>query len=76
MWIPEVGRTNFYDDNQNLVTTHPAGLFIINITNGKILQKYYFPENVVPYNYSFVNDIVLDEVNGYAYFTNTWGLGG
>lgn len=76
MWIPEVGRTNFYDENKSLITCHPAGLFVVNITSGKVLLKYYFPENVVSYNNSFVNDIVLDEVNGFAYFTNTWGSGG
>ena len=30
----------------------------------------------LPCYYSLLNDIVLDEVNGYAYFTNTWGSGG
>lgn len=76
MWIPEVGRTNFYDANPSLETSGPAGIFVVNITSGEVVLNYYFPENVVSYNSSFVNDIVLDEVNGYAYFSNTWGSGG
>lgn len=76
MWIPEVGRTNFYDANTALTTSGPAGIFVMNITDGSVLLNYYFPDSVVPYNNSFVNDIVLDEQNGYAYFSNTWASGG
>ena len=76
MWIPEVGRTNFFDANPSLVTSAPAGIFVVNISDGSVLLNYYFPDSVVPYNNSFVNDIVLDEENGFAYFTNTWGSGG
>lgn len=76
MWIAEVGRTNFYDANPTLVTTGKAGIIVVNISTGAVLDTYYFPESVVSYNSSFVNDIVLDEVHGYAYLTDTWGDGG
>jgi hypothetical protein len=76
MWIAEVGRTNFYDANPSLVTTGKAGIIVVNISTGAVLDTYYFPPSVVSYNASFVNDIVLDEVHGYAYLTNTWGDGG
>jgi hypothetical protein len=76
MWIPDVGRTNFFDSDASLITNGPAKLFVVNVTDGAVLSTYYFPNEVVPYNNSFVNDIVLDEVNGYAYFTNTYANGG
>lgn len=76
MWIPEVGRTNFYDTNPLLLTSAPAGIFKVNVSNGEVISRYHFPEYVVSPNNSFVNDIVLDEINGYAYFTNTWAEGG
>lgn len=76
MWIPDVGRTNFFDTDTSLITTGAASLMIVDIPTGELLFKYYFPEEVVSYNNSFVNDIVIDETNGYAYFTNTWGDGG
>lgn len=76
MWIIEVGRRNFYDTNKNLLVNGPAGFFIVDVATGNLLQKHYFPNSIVPYNNSFVNDIVLDEVGGYAYFTNTWASGG
>jgi intracellular sulfur oxidation DsrE/DsrF family protein len=75
MWIAEVGRTNFLDANPSLETTGKAGVLVVNITDGTLLSSYYFPPTVASYNSSFVNDIVLDEVNGYAYFTDTWGNG-
>lgn len=76
MWVPDVGRTNFFDTDPTLVTAAAASLMIVDTATGALLYKYFFPEEVVSYNNSFVNDIVLDEVNGYAYFTNTWGDGG
>eukprot|EP01040_Poterioochromonas_malhamensis_P018714 gene18714-21917_t len=76
MWIAEVGRTNFYDANPSLVTTGKAGIIVVNISTGAVLDTYYFPPSVVSYNASFVNDIVLDEIHGYAYLSNTWGEGG
>jgi hypothetical protein len=76
MWIPDVGRTNFFDANPSLVTSAAASLMIVDVATGELLFKYFFPEDVVSYNNSFVNDIVLDEVNGYAYLTDTWGEGG
>jgi hypothetical protein len=76
MWIPDVGRINFFDSDSSLITNGPAALFVVNITDGVVLSTYYFPEEVVPFNNSFINDIVLDEVNGYAYFSNTYGNGG
>ena len=75
MWIPDVGRLNIFDA-PSLVVNGPAGLFVVNVSTGETLFTYSFPNEVVPYNNSFVNDIVLDEVNGWAYFSNTLAQGG
>jgi hypothetical protein len=76
MWIIEVGRMNFADANPSLLVNGQAGLYVVNVTDGEKLHYYAFPDDVVPYNNSFVNDIVLDEMNGFAYLSNTWGNGG
>jgi hypothetical protein len=75
MWIPEVGRTNFYDANPALETSGQPGIFVVNVSSGELLSTYRFPNSVASPNSSFLNDIVLDEVNGFAYFTDTWGNG-
>ncbi len=77
MWIAEVGIMNFYDANsQSTIRYGPPGIIVVNITTGNVLFTYSFPNEIVSHNASFLNDIVLDEVNGYAYFSNTWGNGG
>lgn len=48
----------------------------MNIETQELLQTYYFPEDVVSYDDSFLNDIALDEANGYAYFSNAIDNGG
>jgi hypothetical protein len=77
MWIAEVGIMNFYDANaQSTIRYGPPGLIVVNITTGQVLFSYSFPNEIVSHNASFLNDIVLDETNGYVYFSNTWGNGG
>jgi hypothetical protein len=41
-----------------------------------VVSKYYFPNDVVSYTESFLNDIVLDENKEIAYLTDAWGDGG
>jgi hypothetical protein len=48
----------------------------VNIESEELIQSYRFPEDVLSYNDSFLNDIVLDETNGYAYFSNAQSNGG
>jgi hypothetical protein len=76
MWVVEVGRTNFFDTNKSLMTSGAPALVVIDIATGQQVAKHYFPENVVSYNDSFVNDIRLDELNGYAYCPNAYADGG
>jgi hypothetical protein len=48
---------------------------MIDVTSGSVLNKYEFPEDVVSYTESFVNDLVLDEARELAYLTDAWGDG-
>jgi hypothetical protein len=75
MWIPDVGRTNFFDANPSLVTSGPAGIFVLDVETGQVLSQYYFPEDIVPYNNTFLNDLVLDETTGFVYISNTYAAG-
>ncbi len=61
MWVIEVGRRNFYDGNPADVVNNPAGVWRINLNTNEILSKYYFSNDVVQYNSSFVDDIVLNQ---------------
>lgn len=73
MWTIEVGRRNFFDGKS--AVAGPAGLWIIDLNTGDILTKYYFPEDVVSSEESFLNDVVVDESRDIAYFTDAWGDG-
>ena len=76
MWIIEVGRENFYDPTNATLINAPAKVLVLNLNTNILEWTYQFPDSVVPYNNSFLNDIALDLQGGYAYFTNTWGDGG
>lgn len=61
MWVIEVGRRNFFDSDPLAVVNNPAGIWLIDLKSDKVISKYYFPEDIVSYTSSFINDIVLDQ---------------
>ena len=61
MWIIDVGRINIFDVSRNVC---PAKLIVMDIANGKVILKYEFPDSVVSRNTNFLNDLLLDYVNG------------
>lgn len=73
MWTVEVGRRNFFDKTN--VVPGAAGVWIFDVDTGSVLTKYYFPPEVVSYEESFLNDVVVDEGRNVAYFTDAWGQG-
>mmetsp|Transcript_14316 Transcript_14316/g.23808 ORF Transcript_14316/g.23808 Transcript_14316/m.23808 type:complete len:491 (-) Transcript_14316:67-1539(-) len=75
MWVIEVGRRNFFASNASTLVNGPGGIWFIDTATGNITEKYYFPPEVVPYNNSFLNDIVLDEARNLAYLSDSWGSG-
>ena len=75
MWIIDVGRENFYDPTPDTLVNAPAKVLILDLDTNDLLWTYQFPNIVVPYDNSFLNDIALDLDGGFAYFTSTWGDG-
>lgn len=75
MWVIDVGRRNFFGPDPDAIVNGPAGLWIIDLETSEVLTKYYFPEEVVSYTDSFLNDIVVDDNLDIAYLTDAWGEG-
>jgi hypothetical protein len=69
MWIIEVGRRNFFMGPRATVNG-PAGVWLLDMNSGVVLSKYYFPNEIVPYDSSFLDDIVVDESLEIAYLTD------
>ncbi|OWF40693.1 protein yellow-like [Mizuhopecten yessoensis] len=66
MWIIDVGRINIQTDQpQNIC---PAKLIIYDVRNDRLVHVHEFPDAVVSRTSNFMNDIVLDYVNGVATF--------
>lgn len=76
MYVIEVGRRNFYDPDPSKAVPGTPGVWIIDTATSKVISTYNFPPSIASPNNSFVNDIVVDEVNSVAYLTDAWGEGG
>lgn len=48
-------------------------LLIFDLNTDKLIQSYYFSELEAPLNNSFMNDLVIDKYNGFAYITGIFG---
>jgi len=72
MWVIEVGRRNFFEINPRSIVNQPAGIWIIDMLTHEVITKYYFPSDVVTYDNSFLNDVVVDDIKDIAYFTDAW----
>jgi hypothetical protein len=76
MWVIEVGRRNFFSDDKSLFIDSPPGFWIVDLNNhDAIIDKFYFPSNIIDLHNSFLNDIALDENNQIAYFSDAWDKG-
>ena len=69
MWIIDVGRLNFFDDDAETVNG-PARLLVYDLVANKTVRDFIFPSSIVPWDSNFLNDIVLDQHRGYAYITD------
>jgi len=74
MWILDVGRRNLLDAPN--IVNGPPKLVIWDITNNCKIREFVFPNDVLPWNNSFANDLAVDETNGFAYISDTWAYGG
>jgi hypothetical protein len=75
MWILDVGRLNLFADPSLIVNLQPK-LIVYDLNKQCVILRYFFPANVVPNDNSFLNDLVIDEQNGFVYMSSTWGNGG
>ena len=75
MWILDVGRINIFSSNSNETINNFAKLIIWDINTNCKIREFVFPDEVAGTQTNFLNDIVIDETNGYAYITDT-GKGG
>ncbi|KAK3596779.1 hypothetical protein CHS0354_038781 [Potamilus streckersoni] len=75
MWIIDAGRINLLPiDGSSPQNLCPAKLIIVDINKNRVVRSYEFPNEVVNRSSNFLNDIVLDYVNGqvqFAYITDT-----
>jgi hypothetical protein len=55
----------------NFKVPGPPKLLIWDINANCTLREFIFPPNVLSWNGSFANDIVVDETRGFAYISNT-----
>ncbi|XP_060574161.1 protein yellow-like [Ruditapes philippinarum] len=70
MWIIDIGKGSPLPSQKNC----PPKLVVIEIATKKMIKSYTFPANVVSPVSNFMNDIMLDYVQGqarYAYITDT-----
>ncbi|XP_052775804.1 protein yellow-like [Mya arenaria] len=74
MWIIDTGRVDTRAAGLSPRNLCPPKLVILDITTKKIERVYEFPDNVVSHTSNFMNDIVLDYVDGearFAYISDT-----
>lgn len=74
---PNTGRMYVIDTGRvgNVLNLCPPKIVVYDLNNNKEVDKYEFPADVVSNTTCFLNDIVLDKVNGevaYAYISNTF----
>eukprot|EP00128_Syssomonas_multiformis_P001859 Colp12_sorted_trinity150504_noHs@27319 len=74
MWVIDFGRINMITGDPALMINGPAKLVILD-SKGKELRRHVFPPTVLPYNSSFLNDIVVDVKGGVAYMSDAGSEG-
>lgn len=67
MWVINTGNIDTFGTK---ISACPASLFVFNVTNGQLITQYVFPEAVVSAYNNFLNDIVVDPVNDWAYISD------
>lgn len=75
MWIIDVGSTAiFEDDGAGRRNICPPKLVIIDVNSQEVLHRHTFSPEVASWNFNFLNDIVINQKEGFAYITDTLGF--
>ena len=69
-------QLNIFGSDPSQIVNYAPKLLICDLATGNMVRTFVFPDAVAPYNSSFLNDIVLDTVNGVAYISDTGNVGG
>ena len=84
MFVVDAGRENFYDSNALQTTINRAASLIVltipDLSDNKAIvvsHNITFPDSILPYNSSFLNDIRVDSTGIHVFMTdmNTLGHG-
>eukprot|EP00466_Bigelowiella_natans_P010836 jgi/Bigna1/137628/aug1.40_g12336 len=67
MWIIDVGR--LYIATPTPDNSSPPKIIIYDLNTNQTVKSYVFPNEVAPYNSSFLNDIVVDVDRNWAYIS-------
>ena len=74
MWIIDVGSVDIFESGgAGRRNVCPPKLVIIDIDSKEILHKHIFSPDVASWTFNFLNDIVLDQKEGFAYISDTLG---
>ena len=69
MWVIDAGRKNVFSPSP--MNDCPPKLVIIDLASQTIMRRHIFPNDVLGYETNFVNDIVIDPINGdWAYMSD------
>jgi hypothetical protein len=74
MWVIDTGRVNIFTEDP--VNHCPPKLVILDTRNaGAVICQHTFPKAVLSYESNFVNDIVVDPINGIWAYMSDVGIG-
>lgn len=71
-----IAQLNIFSNVSTDVMNFAPKLVVYNLDSNTVLRTFVFPNDVAPYNSSFLNDIVVDELNHVAYISDTGVVGG
>ena len=75
MWILDAGFLNIYQTQDKVF--NPPRLIVLDLTdNNKVIVEFEFPSDIAQPFVTFLNDVVVDVANNYAYISNAAGNGG
>ena len=67
MWIIDVGRLNLLAADPADIVNGPPKLIIWDTVHNCSVRTFVFPDNVVRWDNAWLNDIMVDETQGFAY---------
>lgn len=76
MWIIDTGALNFFFPDDYVYNTPRLLIYDITTSTPRLLREFKFPESITEPGKVFLNDIVVDVINDFAFISNSIGDGG